>query len=68
MKSRKAQLIRGMAAFKGMSLSALAKEAPVHQSVFYRVVRGERTSAKVDRYLARRLGVTVRTLREMEDA
>lgn len=55
--------VRALAALHGTSLSALASGAPCHTSLFYRVLRGEKTSARVDRYLARRLGVTVRMIR-----
>lgn len=59
---RKAALVTAMAALKRIRMSDLAAGSRVHPSVFYRVVRGERTSARVDRYLARRLGVDVSTL------
>jgi transcriptional regulator with XRE-family HTH domain len=60
---RKENLIRGLAALQGRTLAELARRAGVHRSVFYRIVRGERTSARVNRYLARELGLTAAGLR-----
>ena len=60
--SRKAALIAGLAGFRGVRLADLAAGSRVHPSVFYRVVRGERTSSKIDRYIARRLGIVASTL------
>lgn len=62
--SRKAALITALAALRRIPMRDLAQGSRVHASVFYRVVRGERTSARVDRYIARRLGVGVETLLE----
>ena len=59
----KASLIRGLALLQGKDLADICRRSGVHRSVFYRVVRGERTSDRVDRLLARELGVTLRTLR-----
>lgn len=62
--SRKAAVIRGLAHLQGVDLADVAKKSGVHKSVFYRVIRGERASQKVDRLLARELGVKVKVLRE----
>jgi len=61
-------MVRGLAALQGKSLADIAKRAKVHPSVFYRVVRGERTSKRLERFIARELGVTVATLRRVGKA
>lgn len=63
--SPRAAFIRGLAAVQGLSLAAIQEASGVHASVFYRVVRGERTSAKVDRLICRFLGVKPDTLRQL---
>jgi hypothetical protein len=63
--SRKAALIRGLAMLQGKPLPQLCRDIGVHRSVFYRVLRGERSSAKVDRAIAKELGITIQTLRNM---
>lgn len=59
---RKAALIAGLAGFRGIRMAELAAGSRVHPSVFYRVVRGERTSSRIDRYIARRLGIVASAL------
>jgi|GEM_PF-7105847 len=61
----KARLIQGLAALHGKSLAEVCRKSGVHRSVFYRVVRGERQSARVDRVIARELGITVDSLRSI---
>ncbi|OHD21746.1 MAG: hypothetical protein A2Y38_14530 [Spirochaetes bacterium GWB1_59_5] len=61
----KAALIRSLALMQGKSLPDILRRSRVHRSVFYRVVRGERTSARVNRILARELGITLGTLRRL---
>lgn len=62
----KAQFIRGLAAIQGRSLPAICRAARVHPSVFYRVIRGERTSARIDRAIAKELGITPTALRRLQ--
>ena len=62
-RSRKAALVRALAALQGKDLLAIARKARVHHSVFYRVVRGERTSARIDGILSRELGIDRAVLR-----
>ena len=63
----KARLIRSLAAVQGVSLHAVAKQSGIHPSVFHRVVRGERRSARIDRIIARSLGINLRTIRRLTD-
>jgi lambda repressor-like predicted transcriptional regulator len=58
----KAAIIRGLAALHGKSLADIQRRSGVHHSVFYRVVRGERTSRRLDRFIAKEIGVTLKTL------
>lgn len=55
--------IRGLAESQGLNLADIQVRARAHASVFYRVVRGERKSARIDRVIARALGITLRQLR-----
>jgi len=61
----KAALIRSLALMQGKNLPEIQRRSRVHRSVFYRVVRGERASARVNRILARELGITLGTLRRL---
>ena len=59
----KQALITGLARMQGKSMGRLAEAAGVHVSVLYRVARGQKKSARVDRVIARELGVNVSLIR-----
>lgn len=65
--SPRAAFIRGLAAVQGKSLAAIQAKSGVHASVFYRVVRGERTSRRVDGAIARELGIRQSILAGLKD-
>ena len=59
----KERMIRGLAGVQGRPLAEVARKCGVHKTMFYRVVKGTRTSARIDRIIARELGLTVDALR-----
>ncbi|OGV75502.1 MAG: hypothetical protein A3K18_13530 [Lentisphaerae bacterium RIFOXYA12_64_32] len=61
----RAAFILAGAAGKGLTLADIQVRARAHASVFYRVVRGERTSARIDRVIAHAIGVCPRELRNL---
>lgn len=63
----KSAMIRGLAAIQGKSLAEIQRRSGVHRSVFYRVIRGERTSARINRIIARELGITQTSLRNLKE-
>ena len=60
----KAAMVRGLALLQGKDLADICRRSGVHRSVFYRVIRGERTSDRVDRLISRELGIAVKVLRD----
>jgi AraC-like DNA-binding protein len=65
--TRKEAWIREHAARQHLRLSLLRAKCGVTRSVFYRVVRGDAKSARCDAVIARALGVTVDSIREVEN-
>lgn len=61
----KKHVIVAIAASQGISVADLCRRARVHKTVFHRVLKGERTSARVDAYIARALGVRISTIRRL---
>jgi lambda repressor-like predicted transcriptional regulator len=55
--------IQSMAKLHGTSIASIARQAKVDYSMVYRVACGQRTSARVERVLARELGLRIETLR-----
>ena len=60
------QFLRAQLALHGKSVTALARKAGVHYSLLYRIIRGERRSARLERFLAAELAMPVRKLRGMK--
>lgn len=61
----KQALVTGTAKLLRLRMDDMARECGVHIGTMYRVARGEKTSARVDRYLAKKLGIRVGTLRSI---
>lgn len=59
----KAALVTGTARLMRLRMKDLAAECGVHLVTLCRVARGEKSSARVDRYLAKKLGIRLDTLR-----
>jgi hypothetical protein len=55
----KERFIRQHAAARGLRLTQILARAKCARSVFYRVVRGTATSARIDKVIARALGLSV---------
>jgi len=64
----KRHLLTALAASQGISVSQLRQRCPVDHSVFYRVFKGEKRSARVDAFLAQELGLTAETMDRLNGA
>ena len=60
------RFIQSMAALHHTSLAAIARRARVDYSMVYRVAAGQKTSARVEKIIARELGITRESLRKLE--
>ena len=53
----KESLIRGIAAVQGIRLLDICTKCKVHKTMFYRVIKGTRTSARIERIICQELGI-----------
>jgi lambda repressor-like predicted transcriptional regulator len=61
----KQALVTGRARLQGLRMADLASECGVHVCTLYRVAKGEKSSRRVDTFLAKKLGITAQMLRRV---
>lgn len=57
--------IQSMAALHGLTFADIARKANVSRQFVYAVAAGKKKGARVEKYIARELGITIEALRRI---